>query len=127
MKDKKDQGGEQIEEGKVQDEGWKLYYDMFKHLTTLNTGAVLIIVALLEKLFSNPKLKGLVGFSFLCFIISIITSLAAMNIASLYFKNDRYLDSYEHKREPVMYWTSLLAFYLGLVSLVTFTMINFYQ
>jgi hypothetical protein len=39
------------------EEGNKLFYDVFKHLTTLSTGSILILVAFLENLFVDPQYK----------------------------------------------------------------------
>jgi len=40
---------------KADQEGEKLYFDSMKHLTTLSTGSVLLLVTFLEKLFSSPR------------------------------------------------------------------------
>jgi hypothetical protein len=71
-------------EQKAWEEGWKLHYDASKHLTTLNTGSILILVTFLEKLFIKPSWKGLVAVALGLFVLSIITSLLAMiSIASI--------------------------------------------
>jgi hypothetical protein len=46
--------------------------DYLKHLTTLNTGSILIVATFLEKLFEQPKWNVLVGVSLVSFIVSII-------------------------------------------------------
>jgi len=43
-----------------------------KHLTSLSTGSIIIIVAFLEKIFNNPEWKYLVGISIVLFLVSII-------------------------------------------------------
>lgn len=48
---------------KADQEGEKLYFDSMKHLTTLNTGSVLLLVTFLEKLFSSPRWRVLVAVS----------------------------------------------------------------
>ena len=42
-------------------EGNKLLYDTLKHLTTLCTGSIIILVAFLEKIFLNAEWKFLVS------------------------------------------------------------------
>jgi hypothetical protein len=59
-------------------EGQKLLFDVCKHLTTLCTGSILILVALLEKLLQNPRWKLLIVVSFGGFILSIIYSVVTM-------------------------------------------------
>ena len=56
----------------------KLAVDIAKHITTLSTGSIIILVTFLEKTFSNPIFGLLIIFAFLCFILSIITALKAM-------------------------------------------------
>jgi hypothetical protein len=46
---------------------FKQSVDFFKHLTTLDTGSILLLAAFLEKLFSNPHWKILVAVSFFGF------------------------------------------------------------
>ena len=53
-------------------EGEKLLFDLSKHLTTLCTGSILVMIALLEKLFKeNVQWKPLVLISFAAFLFSI--------------------------------------------------------
>ena len=42
------------------EESWKLQYDIYKHLTTLSTGSILLLITFLEKLFARPIWKWLV-------------------------------------------------------------------
>ncbi|MDQ3847399.1 MAG: hypothetical protein M3261_00410, partial [Thermoproteota archaeon] len=59
-------------------EGQKLVYDTFKHLTTINTGSILLLVAFIEKLFTNPRWKVLITVAFISFIISTVCSIFMM-------------------------------------------------
>jgi hypothetical protein len=51
---KADQRAEKAALIKADEESVKMQYDGFKHLTTLNTGSILLLVAFLERVFSNP-------------------------------------------------------------------------
>ena len=42
-------------------EGSKLLHDTFKHLTTLSTGSILLMVTLIQNLFKDRALKDLNG------------------------------------------------------------------
>ena len=53
----------------------ELLHDYLKHLTTLSTGSILLIVAFLEKLFPNPEWKFLVAVALLGFTIVIVLAL----------------------------------------------------
>ncbi len=46
--------------------------DFLKHLTTLNTGSILLLVTFLEKLFNKPEWQELIGVAFLSFGVSIV-------------------------------------------------------
>ena len=66
-------------EQKARQEGQKLLYDTCKHLTTLNTGSILILATFLEKLFiQDREWTYLVAVVFLALIISMISSVATM-------------------------------------------------
>ena len=56
----------------------RMMYDYFKHLTTLSAGLILVIVAFLEKVFSDPKDTAFVIISVICFALCLIGSLLAL-------------------------------------------------
>lgn len=102
--------------------------DFLKHLTTLSTGSIILMVTFLEKLFANPEWRFLVGISLIAFTLSIVGSL------SLHFQS--FLDLESDPTKPLsrgqgfFVWVSFLAaiggFLVGLVTLVTFAFKNFY-
>lgn len=51
---------------------YKIEFEYLKHLTTVCTGSILLIVAFLEKLFKQPEWKLFVAIALCCFVISII-------------------------------------------------------
>ena len=117
---------EQTPEQKSRQEGQKLLYDSVKHLTTLSTGSILILIALLEKVFKEPKWPYLIPVGFLCLTLSMLGSVITMIILSnsvFYFREDLELGS---KKGAVVFYLSLAAFILGMVSIVFFALKNFY-
>lgn len=52
----------------------KYGFDYCKHITTLDTSAILLMVAFLDKAFEHPKMKGFAVFAFVCFSLSLICS-----------------------------------------------------
>lgn len=63
------------------DEGRKLYYDLFKHLTTLSSGSILLLVAFKEKLFPDSAViewNDLMGIAFFLFLLCIVSSVFTM-------------------------------------------------
>ena len=55
-------------------------YDYFKHMTTLNTGSLLIIIALLKGVFKEPEGIYAVVISICCFTISLVCALVTLGL-----------------------------------------------
>jgi hypothetical protein len=64
--------------GESRREHAKLRYDWYKHQTTLSTGSILVIAALLGSLFPNYDSMWLIIISFISLLLSTVTSFAAM-------------------------------------------------
>ena len=112
---------------KAREDGWKLLFDMYKHITTLSTGSILILVALLEKLFTNPQWKGLAIIAFGLFVLSIISAVYAMASSAHFVKN--FSDIKNDPRSKV--WNvsdelCALGFIAGIVCVVIFAIKNLY-
>ncbi len=69
-------------------EGYRLFHDTFKHLTTLSTGSILLLVTFLDKLVKSPHWHALVPISVLGFLVSVLTSVPVLfAYASLNFQD----------------------------------------
>ena len=109
-----------IDDKFVQDDG-KLF-DFFKHLTTLNTGSILIILTFLEE--SMLQLDfWTVGFAFVGFIISLILSVYIMFFIA--YLPEKYWKHLTPKKESMAFRTyhflifvSICCFLFGIVFLV---------
>jgi hypothetical protein len=102
-------------------EGEKLLFDVFKHLTTLSTGSILVMIALLEKLFKeNVHWKPLVLTSFTAFTVSIGYAVSAMSGIGLALQQD----ASAQKTVKVNMLISLTAFAIGIFSLMVFALKN---
>ncbi len=111
---------------KAYQEGQKLIYDVFKHITTLSTGAILILVAFLEKFFKTPEWKGLIAASFIGFILATISSVIAMiMIGSSVLKSGK-AGGAETKIGGLSILLSIGSFMAGIIILVIFALKNFY-
>jgi Na+-transporting methylmalonyl-CoA/oxaloacetate decarboxylase beta subunit len=98
------------------------YYEAYKHLTTLSTGSILILLALLEKLFVNPKWRALVIVALISFIVSILSSVLMMFLIGNLVRESRIANN---KAETMSILFSLSSFLLGIISFVIFSMVNF--
>jgi hypothetical protein len=114
------------EQRQARQEGQKLLYDSIKHLTTLSTGSVLILATFLEKFFKEPEWKALMVLAFVGFIASMLFSFATMLALS------KSIFSLEEKTESgsrsgaIFLRLSILSFLIGIISLVSFSLKNFY-
>jgi|GEM_PF-2398080 len=108
------------------EEGWKLQYDIYKHLTTLSTGSILLLITFLEKLFSRPSYKWLVPLALCSLFASIFFSFFVMNILASYVR-DMGADKRFIKRNMVIIFISLGLFLLGIISLIVFAVVNLMQ
>lgn len=111
-------------EEKAIEEGNKLFYDLLKHLTTLNTAAILVLIAMLEKLITAPQWRALVIASLVFFVLSIIVSIIGMrNFA--YAVGKRYRVDLKFKKEiSFVVSIAILIFMLGISVLIAFAIKN---
>jgi hypothetical protein len=67
----------------------KLAHDYLKHLTTLSTGSLVLIVGFVEKV-AQPKGKWIVGIALVSFLLCIIGSVVAMtaNLETMHREED---------------------------------------
>ena len=117
-------------EQKSHEEGLKLHYDFYKHLTTLCTGSILILVTFLEKVFENPKWKALVIAAFAFFVLCIIACVLQMvSVASYVQKMGPATDDsgYEEKMSLSIGIFAFTCFPLGIFCLVIFAVKNLYR
>lgn len=111
---------------KANEESWKLRYDTYKHLTTLSTGSILLLVTFLEKLFERPAWKGLVIVSFSSFVITVLASLIVMNV-TVGFIREIEIEKRDEKWGNVFVSIASVSFLLGIASLIGFAVKNLYS
>jgi len=109
-------------------EGLKLFYDAFKHLTTLSTASLLLLATLLEKFFKAPLWTALIGVTFCALVVSLIAALSAMLAYGSIIHSGRDKDAEFVKVLGVGGVLGALGGFLaGIIALVVFTLRNFYQ
>jgi hypothetical protein len=109
-------------------EGLKLFYDTFKHLTTLSTASLLLLATLLEKFFKAPLWTTLIGVTFFALIVSLVSALSAMLAYGSFIHS---LDNRNARYVKVLGIGGIIGalggFIVGIIALVAFTLRNFYQ
>jgi hypothetical protein len=108
---------------KAHEESWKLRYDTYKHLTTLATGSILLLVTFLEKLFTRPLWKGLVIAAFCLFFLTIMASFFLMNMLVSFIREGE-VGKRDEKLNLALTRVALISFLLGVVSLIIFAVNN---
>lgn len=105
------------------EQSWKLQYDIYKHLTTLSTGSILLLITFLDKLFAQPVWKGLVVVALCCLFASILTSFVVMNLMASQVR-EMEVDQRFVARNLTVIILALSTFSLGIVSLIIFAVKN---
>ncbi|MGD0612034.1 MAG: hypothetical protein ABSB41_11005 [Anaerolineales bacterium] len=111
-------------------ESYKHLYDYFKHLTTLDTGALVILATFFTKSFDTTTANWLVGTCLTAFIVSLVNCIGGMN--SLFSSMGERVNQGLEKK-PTNYLTRLTGwelglstffFLLGTTSLMSFVLVN---
>ena len=104
-------------------ESLKVSYDLFKHITTLATGS-LILATLLDKFIKAPEWAFLIGVTFSALLLSIIGSLALMFTLSQSIGGSGKVEGLIDHLGVFGTLSSVGGFIVGLGSLIAFTLIN---
>jgi hypothetical protein len=125
-------------------EGSKLLHDTFKHLTTLSTGSILLMVTLIQNLFKDKGLEGgiFIGLSFACFIVAMLSATAIMIIIGDQLRGREFYDRLprtiltrqffrrfyggELRMGALFVSICVPSFLMGIIFLVVFALLNFY-
>jgi len=111
---------------RAEEEGRKLQHDSFKHLTTLSTGSILLLITFLEKVFIHPQWRSLIVIALAAFVLSILASIwMMMMLAGLVMSLG---DLKKEKVVERVFWIGISVagggFLLGIICLVIFAIKN---
>jgi hypothetical protein len=106
-------------------------FEAMKHLTTLSTGSVLLLVTFLEKLFAGYReWTGLIGVALVSFVLSIVAAMWTLMQASttLSFEGSRDVTRFVElqKSRKLTETIAFGTFLLGVVCLCVFALQNLY-
>lgn len=113
---------EDLEKRKV--EGHKLAFDLFKHLTTLSSGSVLVLAVMLDRAFPGAAHRWLVGVAVAAFMANVGCSVVVMLVAAA-----ELLAAGQPPAKGRDYTVSMMAgagvtFGVGVAALVVFVFVN---
>jgi hypothetical protein len=105
----------------------KNIFDYLRHLSTLSTGSVILLVTLVEKVFPHPRWKASLVVSLLSFTLSIIGSVAAHTMF-LGVGAEGAPEEWKGERAGYLAATGMVAtwsgFLLGIIAFITFALKN---
>ena len=107
-------------------EAYTTAFDYMKHISSLCTASILLLVAFLEKLFTNPEWKFCVALSLVSFLICVVSCLVCQAATIEMIDNEKTIARWA---KPTLYlgfaavWTF---FSIGLASLTLFAIVNLY-
>ena len=105
-------------------EGLKLFFDVFKHLTTLSSGSILLLVAFLGKGGQQPLWRPLVALAFLGFLSSSVGAIVVMLSTARTIRRNETTDQLPDRIGGVGYYVAAIGFAVGVISLSLFAVRN---
>lgn len=105
-------------------EGLKLYFDVFKHLTTLSSGSIIVMATFLKQL-NHPDLKILVPVAFLGFMVATVASIVVMLSTARTIRRNETTDQLPDKIGNNAYKVAVGGFAVGVTAICTFAAFNF--
>ena len=115
---------EQLHKDKI--EGMKTFSDTIKHIATLSAGSIVLLVALLEKLFKNPSWSVLIPLTLLSFVVSLIAGVFTMWYVATAIRDSMRIDEESGSIGGTFAFVCVFGFILGFSFLVAFAIKNFY-
>jgi hypothetical protein len=106
----------------------KLAHDYLKHLATLTTGSILLLVTFLEKFLTNLRGKWAITVSLCLFTISIVCNIAAQtgNMETMYYTPKQMKTSVWNRITVGGMIATWVTFLVGLIVLVIFALRNIF-
>lgn len=101
----------------------KIVIEYVKHVNTLSTGSLVLLIAFLEKIFKEPKFESLIVISLISFACSIIGSVCVLTVNAAQ-PNNTGKAKWAIKLEDISIVAMWLGFVLGVVSLTAFSVFN---
>jgi hypothetical protein len=81
------------EQTRTNSESFKQTFELLKHVTTLSSGAILVILAIAEKFIKEPSLSKSLFQAVSCFLAAILASLIPMTILAISASHGKLSDS----------------------------------
>jgi hypothetical protein len=118
-------GGESLEKlhADVQS-GQALFFDLFKHLTTLNTGSILVLTSLRNQILATASWRILVPIALCGFLASLVASLVFMFVVAFDRTRSGYVKPWINRVANHAIYAAGAGFLVGVVSLAVYATVN---
>jgi hypothetical protein len=106
----------------------KAQIDVVKHVSTLDTAALVVIVAFVEKVFVAPKMLWMVGLSVLCLLVSLAFSgLACLSVLAAFPRfGAKRMDRTDRRDRGFLMVVTFLGLFFGVLLLAIFFALNWF-
>jgi len=104
----------------------KAQIDVLKHVATLDTAVLLVVVAMVEKVFKTPHAQVWIGAAVLCLLTSLLGSgLSYLSLRGAFpRKGARRFNSQDRREHMGFMLTTFLGFLFGIFSIAIFFALN---
>lgn len=133
---KKDQNGPDTEPGEFSEaelhssiiDQHKAQIDVLKHISTLDTAVLLVIVSFVEKVFVAPRMQWMVGLAVLCILSSLASSgLACLSVLAAFPRyGAKRMDRTDRRDRGRVMLVTFLGLFCGIVLLAGFFFCNWF-
>ena len=108
------------EDQKARNDGLRLYFDVFKHLTTLSSGSIILLVSFLKQSKEPSEFGFLVSLAFLGFLTSSVSSIVVMLSTARTIRRNETTDQLPDLLGRAAYLGAVSGFAVGVISLGIF-------
>ena len=105
-------------------EGLKLFFDVFKNLTTISSGSILLLATFTEK-FKQPYWRLMIPLAFLGFMIATVASIIVMLSTARTIRRNELTDQLPDRTGNVAYMVAVIGFAVAVGLVCAFAVKNF--
>lgn len=105
-------------------EGLKLFFDVFKHLTTLSTGAIVLLRTFQEKLSGATNWRPMMPLTFVGYAVSVLGSIPLMLSTARTIRRNEATDQLPDRLGNASYVVAVSGFACGSICLGLFAIRN---
>lgn len=106
-------------------EGLRLFFDVFKHVTSLSSGSIIVLATFLDRLDNQPHWQLMVPIAFLGFMVATVGSIIVMLSTARTIRRNDDTDHLPDKIGAIAYGVAIAGFAIGVIAICAFAARNF--